>query len=238
MLLDGFHAVKHALRFGAQVDFVAVADEAMADELVERLAPDIREALRSLTRVTTPRVLAEASGHFPHTKMLALARYPEPLHQRCAALDADGHLVLLEDPRNLGNLGAVVRVAAAANAGAVLTTGRHEPWDPLALRGSAGLHFALPVVRFGSLDEVRHRPIVALDPDGERIGRVAVPRNAVLAFGTERDGLTHELIESASMTLSLPMRAGVSSLNLATSVAATLFLLNHDQTSGSGSLER
>jgi len=45
----------------------------------------------------------------------------------------------------------------------------------------------------------------------------------VLAFGTERHGLSRELLESADARISIPMRAGVSSLNLATSVAAVLF---------------
>ena len=55
--------------------------------------------------------------------------------------------LLLEAPRHLGNLGACVRVAAAAApASPVLTTGEQDPWHPDALRGSAGLHFALPPV--------------------------------------------------------------------------------------------
>jgi len=45
----------------------------------------------------------------------------------------------------MGNVGACVRVAAAAGAAAVLTTGENDPWFPDAVRGAAGLHFALPV---------------------------------------------------------------------------------------------
>ena len=45
----------------------------------------------------------------------------------------------------MGNMGACVRVAAAADAAGVLTTGGNDPWHPDALRGAAGLHFALPV---------------------------------------------------------------------------------------------
>ena len=46
---------------------------------------------------------------------------------------------------------------------------------------------------------------------------------AILAFGTERHGLTEELLDRADARLGIPMRAGVSSLNLATAVAAVLF---------------
>jgi TrmH family RNA methyltransferase len=134
-------------------------------------------------------------------------------------------VVLLEDPRDLGNMGACVRVAAAADAAAVLTTGSHDPWHPDALRGAAGLHFALPVARLESLQELEPlgRALLAIDPEGEPFDPADLDPHAVLAFGTERHGLSDELLTRASARISIPMRAGVSSLNLATSVAALLF---------------
>ena len=70
------------------------------------------------------------------------------------------------------------------------------------------------------------RPLVALDPEGETLRRGGVPERAVLAFGTERDGLSDELLARADLRLALPMRPGVSSLNLATAVSGVLFALN------------
>jgi TrmH family RNA methyltransferase len=134
-------------------------------------------------------------------------------------------VVLLEDPRDLGNMGACVRVAAAANIAGVLSTGSHDPWAPDALRGAAGLHFALPVARVDELGELRagERPLLALDPEGEPLDVARLPQRSLLAFGTERYGLSDELLARADARISIPMRAGVSSLNLATSVAAVLF---------------
>jgi TrmH family RNA methyltransferase len=132
--------------------------------------------------------------------------------------------VLLEDPRDLGNVGAVVRAAAAADVAGVVTTGSHDPWDPAAIRGSTGLHFALPVGRDETFATDRGgRPLLALDPEGELLDPRALPADAVLAFGTERHGVSDELLACADARLRLPMRAGVSSLNLATTVAAVLF---------------
>ena len=141
-----------------------------------------------------------------------------------AGAHGDAPLILLEDPRNLGNLGAVIRVAAAAEAAGVLSTGVQDPWDPVAVRGSAGLHFALPV---GQLHELplTDRPLLAFAPGGEALRPERIPARAVLAFGSERTGLSAELLGRADARLSLPMRAGVSSLNLATSVAAVLYSL-------------
>ena len=47
--LDGFHALKHALRFGAEVVAAAAEDVAALDELARRLAPDVRERIAALT---------------------------------------------------------------------------------------------------------------------------------------------------------------------------------------------
>ncbi|MDQ3740787.1 MAG: TrmH family RNA methyltransferase, partial [Actinomycetota bacterium] len=79
------------------------------------------------------------------------------------------------------------------------------------------LQFALPLAR----EIPEDRPLVAVDPDGEPLG--ALPEDTVLAFGSERRGLSAALLERADARVALPMRPGVSSLNLATAVAATLY---------------
>jgi TrmH family RNA methyltransferase len=219
VVLEGFHAVKHALRFGGEVLGAWTADPDELAALSARLAPDVAIAAAAVPA-------EELAAVVPRAQVVAVARRPrQPSPDELLALPGPEPVVLLEDPRHLGNLGACVRVAAAAGAAGVLTTGRQNPWHPDALRGSAGLHFALPVARSG---EVRtgDRPLVALDPEGEPLGEADVPARAVLAFGTERDGLSDVLLARADARLALPMRPGVSSLNLATAVSGVLFSLS------------
>ena len=59
--------------------------------------------------------------------------------------------------------------------------------------------------------------------DHEGLKRLAAWPGAILAFGTERHGLSDEVLDRATMRVRIPMRQGVSSLNLATSVSAVLF---------------
>jgi TrmH family RNA methyltransferase len=224
-VLEGFHPLKHALRFGANLLEVVSADTSELDRLAALLAPDLNARLRALAREVDPSVFAQLSPLAPPTGVIGLAERPtiDP-----AALLADRQLspvVLLEDPRDLGNMGACVRVAAAADVAGVLTTGSHDPWHPDALRGAAGLHYALPVARIEQLEilQMSDRPLLAVDPDGDPLDPATLPPRAVLAFGTERYGLSPELTARAEARVSIPMRPGVSSLNLATSVAAVLF---------------
>jgi TrmH family RNA methyltransferase len=224
-VLEGFHPLKHALRFGANVLEVVCSDAAELDRLAVRLAPDQAERLRSLAYEVQPGVFEQLAALTPTTGVIALAERPAIDPAVVLAGERPEPVVLLEDPRDLGNMGACVRVAAAADIAGVLSTGSHDPWAPDALRGAAGLHFALPVARIAQLDELGHggRTLLALDPGGEPIAPAELPARALLAFGTERYGLSDELLARADARISIPMRAGVSSLNLATSVAAVLF---------------
>jgi RNA methyltransferase, TrmH family len=225
VVLEGFHPLKHALRFGANVLEVACSDAAELERLASLLAPDVAERLRELASPVKPDVFEQLAPMTPSTGVIALAERPTIDPTVLLAATRPDPVVLLEDPRDLGNLGACVRVAAAADIAGVLSTGGHDPWSPDALRGAAGLHFAVPVARVRHLDELAagDRPLLALDPCGEPLEPGALPARALLAFGTERYGLSDELLERADARISIPMRAGVSSLNLATSVAAVLF---------------
>jgi RNA methyltransferase, TrmH family len=221
-VLEGFHALKHALRFGADVLHVAAADVDALERLAATLAPGLAGAFAARAEVVSPEGLAALTPRVPATGVVALARRPR-VDAAAVLADARGPVVLLEDPRHLGNVGAVVRVAAAAGAAAVLTTGAREPWDPAALRGSAGLHFALPVVHLSSALPADAPPLVALAPGGEPLRAGALPTPAVLAFGTERHGLGEPLLARSVARVAIPMRPGVSSLNLATAVAVVLY---------------
>lgn len=227
VVLEGFHAVKHALRFGAELQEIVTPDTAALERLTARLGPDIAPRLNAEAREIDRELFEQLVPLAPATGVLALAARPRTTPGEVLGATAQAPVILLENPRDLGNIGACVRVAAGADAAGVLSTGSHDPWHPDALRGSAGLHFALPVSRLdGDLADAldgRDRPLLGLDPDGEDLDPAQLDPRAVLAFGTERDGLSSELAARADGLLRIPMRSGVSSLNLATSVAAVLF---------------
>jgi TrmH family RNA methyltransferase len=216
VVLEGFHAIKHAIRFGGEILGAWTADPDAVENLIERLAPDVQIPFEVVDMEALKNVV-------PRGQIVAVARRPvQP--DPDTVLAGPGHVVLLEDPRHLGNLGAVVRVAAAAGAAGVMTTGDQNPWHPDALRGSAGLHFGLPVHHIRAV-RTQGRELVAFDPAGDPFVPEEFPVAAVLAFGTERDGLSDGLLARAQHRVALPMSPGVSSLNLATAVAATLYAL-------------
>lgn len=216
VLLEGIHALKHAVRFGANIEVVLTAQPDELTRLLTALAPDVLG--RFDPTVVDDAAWDDATGRELPSPAIAVATRPHV--DASDVMAADGTVVVLEQPRHLGNLGAVVRVAAAADAGGVLVIGGADPWHPTAVRGGAGLQYALPVARADVLPAT-DRSVVALDGDGDPATRL--PDNAVLLVGTERGGLTDAMKAGADLHLALPMREGVSSLNLATAVAVALY---------------
>jgi TrmH family RNA methyltransferase len=207
--LEGFHAVKHALRFAPElVETLTITDIDAVRRLAAQLAPDISEVL--LTR-------AELGDVQHPTGVAGTAR--RPAEDRSVLSHRSAPLVLLDEPRHAGNAGAVIRVAAAAGASGVAMTGSLDPWHPTVVRGSAGLHYALPVLHVDPRDVTG--PFLVLDADGEHLD--TLPDDAVLVVGSERSGVGARLRARADAVIALPMTPGVSSLNLATATAAVLY---------------
>lgn len=218
VLLDGFHAIKHAVRFGAEVTIMVSADLAQLDRLAADLAPDVASRLTAMARPVTEEALATLVARPHPTKVAALAKRPS----RTVRTGRPSPVVVLDDPRHLGNVGAVVRVAAGFDIDGVVTIGDLDPWHPTVVRAAAGLHFATSVDRV-TAEELPDGPMFALDPEGRDLRDLTVPDDAVLVFGSERRGVSEALRRRADQVVSLPMRPLVSSYNLATSVAMTLF---------------
>lgn len=239
IVLEGFHAVKHALRFGAEVVDIQAVDPGEVLTLAAELAPDVVDVLAERVTPTGDEGMEGITG-----RVVARARRPAFDAMALLARPGPGPVVLLDQPRHLGNVGAAIRVAAAAGADGLVTTGTADPWHPVAVRGAAGLQYALPVGRLegiadlgGRMDAIAPaggrgeglpsvgRPVVALDPDGDALDPRSIPLGAILAFGSERHGLSDEIRVAADTTVALPMTPGVSSINLAAAVAATLYAL-------------
>ena len=247
--LDGLHPVKHARRFGAELlEAVSPHPDALR-RLAAELAPDVADELLELAQPVSEAEFAQMSPNPPDTAIIAIARRPAvsvaamlqpPPGNPLAANPADRErptspgdgaalsarpVVVLDQPRNPFNIGAAVRVAAAAGAGGLLCLGQQDPWHPAAVVSGVGLQFALPVARADALPECR-RPLLIIDPAGEPMPwGGAAPPGALLVFGNERRGVSAELLARAQRRLAIPMTPGVSSLNLATSAAIAIYAL-------------
>ena len=223
VFVEGFHAVKHATRFGAEFELVACADVAKFHSLVTDLEPTLIERLGSgMKSIRWREVEKLGRGRAHWTGVWGVAR--RPVYTATEVLDSPDPVILLEHPENLGNLGACIRVAAAAGAGGVLVTGTDSLWSPAVVRSAAGLQFSMPVAPLADISTIT-RPIIAIDPNGQDATPATIPESAVFAFGNERHGLSGQVDEVAVARVRIPMKSGVSSLNVAVAVGVVLYTL-------------
>jgi RNA methyltransferase, TrmH family len=223
VVLEGFHALKHAIRFQANISGAFAFNVKELISFARDLAPDTIGWLDEFVTEIPAQVFACLAEVPPDTGVISIAERRRTDVARILVDDKSLQpIIILENPTHLGNVGAVIRVAAAAGAEAVLTTGLQDPWAAGALRGSAGLHYAISVESVSDIPPT-NRPIIALHPEGAALRPDIIPDNAVLIFGSERHGLTQQWLNKATQAVKIPMRNGVSSLNLATAVAITLY---------------
>jgi TrmH family RNA methyltransferase len=218
-LIDGVHLLDASLSHGGKPEHVIVAQGARSGAevagLVERLStPPIVLAdplFESLTELQSP------SG------ILATIRIPGP---RPPA--TQGCWVLLEDIQDPGNLGSILRSAAAASVSdAWLSKGCADPWSPKVLRAGMGAHFALRIHDRIDLPGVALRragQVVALMSDGVRsIFELDLTGPVAFALGNEGAGLSSALRDAASEHAAIPMPGDAESLNVAAVGAICLF---------------
>lgn len=224
VVVEGVHAFKHALRFGAAFQDVFVSDKAMVIDLAEKIAS--RREAEAIDQMATEIDTSLFEALAPKASRTGIVARAKKSKDDCVKElpDQEKPIIFLEEPHDTQNVGAVVRVAAGYGAAAVVVSGSINPWHADCIRSAAGLHWALPVCHVDSIEEIAfERHIISCNADGTDMYSTNVPKNAILVFGTERYGITEELKKRSDHVIAIPMQKNVSSLNLATSVSAVLF---------------
>jgi TrmH family RNA methyltransferase len=221
VVLEGFHPARHAVRFGAELRLAVTYDRPALIALAGRLAPEVLPAVERVLQEVDGPLFDKLSPRSLTSPLLSVAVRP-PARLADALGDRGRPVVHLEAPRDPGNVGAVIRVAAAADVAAVLVSGQVDPWSPVVIRSATGCQFAVPVSA-SELPVDTGRPIVAVDVTGDPVRPSELDPSSILVIGGERYGLPDRIREVAQRSVALPMREGVSSMNLATAVAALLY---------------
>lgn len=140
-------------------------------------------------------------------------------------------VVVCVDIQDPGNAGALIRITGASGADAVVFSGVSvDPFNPKALRASAGSVFDVPLVVRRSTHEVLARlqagglrTLAAVARGGDDYARVDWRAPTAVLLGNEAVGLGREVVEAADSTVSIPMEGRTESLNVAGACAVLCF---------------
>lgn len=219
-LLDGIHLLEAYLASGRVAECVLVAESALQQtEIQEILVQTVSWPMVTVT----DSLFAEISPVDTPTGILAMiATIPVT-----APVNND-FVLLLEDIQDPGNLGAILRSAAAAGVTtAYLSTACADVWSPKVLRSAMGAHFALAIVERADLLQVAAQfagKLLATVPDaGQSIYMLDLTGNVALLVGNEGAGLSAELQALANEHVHIPMQPGIESLNVAAATTVCMF---------------
>lgn len=140
-------------------------------------------------------------------------------------------VVLLEDIKDLGNLGTIIRSSVAFGAEAIVLYGDSvDIYNPKCVRASVGNLWKLPIFHIKDYKLLSQtfenfQRIATLPRSNNLLRNFSVKTPAVVMFGSEASGLSEELIEFSTNSVKIEMAQTVESLNLATSVSVILYEL-------------
>ncbi len=157
-----------------------------------------------------------------------LAVFDLPQRTVADVLAGPGPVLLLAGVGDPGNAGTLVRSAEAFGAAGVLFgRGGADPFAPKVVRAAMGSIFRLPVASAEADDVLAAaaaagRPVIATDVDGDDLGVVGIPPNAVIAVGNERRGV-RDWLPRWDRAVRIPQRRATESLNAAVAGSIVLY---------------
>ena len=174
--------------------------------------------------IVTEKVMAEISGqNNPHDVLGVFKQKYQPHPTK------EGVWLALEEIRDPGNLGTILRTADAVDISGVILVGDScDPYSPESVRASTGSIFGVTLVRM-SRDGVMD---LARACDGEVVGTSSAAKHdfrrpykspTLLLMGNESRGLTPDLTSSCTNLVRIPMKDGVESLNVAVATGLMLY---------------
>jgi TrmH family RNA methyltransferase len=215
-VVEGEGQLNRARTHGWQAELLVSASDWMADTGL------IRWASRHIS--VPPTLMARMTGVDNAQPVLAIVKARE-----AESLTTNGTWLALEEIRDPGNLGTILRTAEAAGAKGVVLVGETcDPFSRETSRAATGSLFAMPILRCSRevfLDHLKNWPgdIIGTRMDASQSYTTPSRAPAIILMGSESKGLSPELTQSCTKLVAIPMQETVESLNVAIASALMLY---------------
>ena len=226
-LVEGIHHVGEAVDAGWQVNSILYAPDLLASEFARDL---ISASLASAPQPVSAQVMESLADKENPQGILAIVHQK---HTRLDELQPFRVGAAIVSPQDPGNVGTILRTLDAVGGDVLfIIDGGVEPYHPTSVRASMGTLFWKPLVHasfseFFDWTKNGNYQLIGTSARAEADYRSLVPKTPwVLLLGNEQKGLSAGQMAACDVTVSLPMRGRVSSLNLAVAAGILLYTLN------------
>lgn len=218
-LIEGDSLVLDAAQKGIETDTVFVFENAsLSSEIIGKL-----EKVSKKLYMASEQVMKKITDLNTPPAVIACAKIPQISYSAIKK----GSYILLEDLQDPGNVGAVIRTAAALSIDGVIVCGGCDIFSGKVLRGSMGASLTFPVFRFENsfqaIEKLHSKGnkiyAAVLNNKAKPIGEYSLGKGTVVAIGNEGNGLKKETVEMCDGSLYIPI-SDIESLNAA--VAASI----------------
>lgn len=222
-LVEGIHHVGEALEADWEVESILYAP----DLLTSDFAQDLISRQSSRPQPVSAHVMGSLAGKEHPQGIMAIVHQKQVQFSTLRSPDTAVAIVSPQDP---GNVGTILRTLDAVGAGALfLLEGGVELYHPSLVRASMGTIFWKPIVQ-ASFDEFLNwsrndgYQLIGTSAHGAVDYQTLVPKLPwILVLGNEQKGLSSEQMQACHVTVSMPMKGRVSSLNLAVAAGVLLY---------------
>jgi TrmH family RNA methyltransferase len=228
-LLDGPHLI-HAYRLalGQPKNLIVSESSCQNEEIKYLLAEQLAKGVQKETAVI---VLSDALFRAVSpvkTPIGVIALVDIPTREALPEREEDSFWVLLETVQDPGNLGSILRSAAAACATDIyLSDGCADAWSPKTLRAAMGAHFLVRIHEQSDLAEVARTfsgKVIATSLKAKNsLYQTRLTGPVAFIFGNEGMGLSDALLQATSDQIVIPMSGATESLNAAAAAAVCFF---------------
>lgn len=225
-LVEGIHHVGEAIEAGWDVETILYAP----DLLTSSFAKDLIAGHSSASQPVSAQVMESLAGKENPQGIMAIVRQRMSRLENLYVMHFGVALVAPQDP---GNVGTILRTMDAVDADVLfLLDGGVELYHPTAVRSSMGTIFWKSVIQTSFAEFVswsqRSRPdsiqLIGTSAHGDVDYQTLIPKVPwILLMGNEQKGLSLEQMNSCDVTVAMPMKGRVSSLNLAVAAGVLLY---------------
>ncbi|MBQ9688647.1 RNA methyltransferase [bacterium] len=224
-LLEGLKPIEEALACNLKIERVFINQK--CESLVKKFQTQN-------VILTNEAVLKKISATDSAPEIVAVAKQK---HYSLSDIKSAKNIILLENIKDAGNLGTIIRTAKALNFDAIILFGQTvDLYNPKTVRSAVGNLWKLPIVELKDFNQLQqsfkeYEKIATLPKSNSTVSlRNYTPKSKLLImFGSEADGLSNELKQRATTNLTIEMNKDVESLNLSVSASIVMYEISSKQ---------
>lgn len=213
IIVEGKKALQGAKEAGLEIKYVFSCDDTLLSEY------------KNGAYLVNEKVMEKISTTESAPNIMGVVKKPEYKIQNFKNFKK---IILLDSIKDSGNLGTIIRTAAAFNIDGIMLFGDcTDEFSPKTIRSAAGNIFKVPIVH-APLEQLKefkktHKMLTTVVNSKNSTASLRAETPVIIMFGSEAQGLCKELLTLSDISYTIPMKEGVESLNLAVSAGIILY---------------